>query len=136
LKKNIQLIEYFKNKTEIVKSSFPKDKLKKWAFLYDHKNKLNYPNNIYFPTPDDTTWNNLESELSFLHAKIQSSLIDKQPIRVWLEQLGVIEKTDISFLDKTIIPNASIYVTDENAIETIQTIYNLYKKENINSYLK
>jgi hypothetical protein len=136
VEKNIQLIEYFKKKSEITNSSFPKDKLASWAFLYDHKNKLNYPNNIYFPTPDDTTWNNPDSELSFLHAKIQSSLIDKQPTRVWLEKLGVIEKTDISFLLKTIIPNASTYITDKNAIETIQTIYNLYKKENINSYLE
>jgi hypothetical protein len=136
VEKNIQLIEYFRNEFQITNSSFPKEKLKNWAFLYDHKNKLNYPNNIYFPTPDDTTWNNPESELSFLHKEIQLALINKQSVRVWLEQLGVIEKTDISFLVKTIIPNASSYISSDNTIKTIQTIYNLYKKENINCYLE
>lgn len=135
IEKNIKLIEYFKNESNISDSFITNDKLKKWAFLFDHKGKLTYPNNIYFPTPDDTTWNNPESDMSFLHEEIQTSLIDKQPTREWLEKLGVIEKTDISFLLKTIIPNASTYVTNDNAIETIQTIYNLYKKENISSHL-
>lgn len=135
IEKNIKLIEYFKNESNISDSFITNDELKKWAFLFDHKDKLTYPNNIYFPTPDDTTWNNPESDISFLHEKIQTSLIGKQSTREWLEKLGVIEKTDISFLLKTIIPNASTYVTNDNAIETIQTIYNLYKKENISSHL-
>lgn len=135
LNKNISLIEYFKNESKISGSFITVDELKKWAFLYDHKGKLTYPNNIYFPTPDDTSWNNPESDISFLHEEIQLSLRDKQPTREWLEELGVIEKTDISFLVKTIIPKASNYVTNDNALQTIQTIYNLYKKENINRYL-
>jgi len=135
VEKNIRLIDYLKNQSEITNSSVSIEKLKGWPFLYDHKNKLNYPHNIYFPTPDDLTWNNPENHLSFLHEGIQLSLINRQPTRTWLEKLGVIEKTDITFLEKTIIPNASTYVTSRNAFETIRTIFNLYKKENINGYL-
>ncbi len=123
VEKNIQLIEYFKNESEISNSNLPKEKSKDWAFLYDHKNHLNYPNNIYFPTPDDTTWNNQNSEISFLHEQIQAWLGEKQPTRKWLEELGVVEKTDITFLVKTIIPNAKTYVRDNNAVEVIQTKY-------------
>lgn len=129
--KNIKLIQYFKNESEIKDSAIDEKKLKSWAFIFDHKNKLNHPNNVYFPTSDDKTWNNPESSLSFLHQEIQTWLLEKQKSREWLEKLGVVEKTDITFLEKTIIPNAKNYVTNENAIETIQTIYSLYKKEKI-----
>jgi len=133
--KNIQLISYFKNESEIKDSPIKKKMLKGWAFILDHKSKLNHPNKIYFPTPNDTTWNNSESTLSFLHEEIQKWLLENQNIRVWLEKLGIVEKTDITFLEKTIIPDAENYITEENALETIQTIYNLYKKENINDKL-
>lgn len=133
--KNIELIQYFKNESEIKDSQIDEKKLKSWTFIYDHKNKLNHPNNVYFPTPDDTTWNNPESSLSFLHQKIQTWLREKQKVREWLEKLGVVEKTDITFLEKTIIPKSQNYITSENAIETIQTLYSLYKKEKIEDKL-
>ena len=134
VEKNIQLIEYFKNSLEINELGIDKATLKGIAFILDHKNNLNYSTNIYFPTPD-TTWNNPDSEISFLHQDIQSWLREKQLIREWLESLGVVEKTDISFLKKTVIPNASNHIKKENAIETIQNIYNLYKKEKIEEEL-
>ncbi len=133
--KNIELIQYFKNESEIKDSAIDEKKLKSWAFIYDHKNKLNYPNNVYFPTPDDTTWNNPESSISFLHQEIQTWLLEKQKVKEWLEKLGIVEKTDITFLEKTIIPNSKSYITAENAIETIQVIYSLYKKEKIEDKL-
>lgn len=133
--KNIELIQYFKNESEIKDSAIDEKKLKSWAFIYDHKNKLNHPNNVYFPTPNDTTWNNPESSLSFLHQEIQTWLLEKQKVREWLEKLGIVEKTDITFLEKTIIPNSQSYITAENAIETIQVIYSLYKKEKIEDKL-
>lgn len=135
VEKNIQLIEYFKNALDINELGIDKAKLKTIPFILDHKNKLNHANNIYFPTPDDTTWNNPDSELSFLHEEIQSFLIEKQPIREWLEGLGVVEKTDITFLVKTIVPNAETFVKEDNALEVIQTIYNLFKKERIDEEL-
>jgi len=136
VERNIQLIEYFKNALDINELGIDKDTLKNIPFILDHKNNLNHSNNIYFPTPDDTTWNNPDSEISFLNEETQTWLGEKQSIREWLEGLGVVEKTDVAFLVKTIIPNAEAYVTEDNALEAIQTIYNLYKKENIDSYLE
>lgn len=134
--KNIELIQYFKNEIELKDPVVDEKKLRSLAFIYDHKNKLTHPNNVYFPAPDDKTWNNPESSLSFLHQDIQAWLLEKQKVREWLEKLGVVEKTDISFLEKTIIPNCENYITNLNAIETIQTIYSLYKKEKIDDKLR
>ncbi len=56
-------------------------------------------------------------------------------MRAWVEQLGVVEKTDISFITKTIIPNSERYINKENAIQAIQNIFSLYKKNELNSGL-
>ena len=41
--------------------------------------------------------------------------------------MGNKERTDLTYLDKTIIPNASTYVTSENAIETIVFLFKLFQ---------
>tara|TARA_R110002049_G_scaffold269032_1_gene445810 strand:+ start:11027 stop:16069 length:5043 start_codon:yes stop_codon:yes gene_type:complete len=134
--KNILLIKHLKSLSE-------KDSvngvtgaiLSKWPFIIDHKNKLNIPSEIYFPTTDDNNWNDSESELAFLHIEIQEWLSLNPDMRVWVERLGVVEKTDISFIKKTLIPNSESYINKENAIQTIRDLFNLYKKEELNSDL-
>lgn len=133
---NIKLIQYFKNETSIQDSSISNQDVKHWSFIYDQKNMLNYPNNIYFPTLEDTTWNSPDNALSFVNKEIQDWLKSNHNVREWLESLGVIEKTDISFLEKTIIPKAESFITFQNAEETISTIFSLYKKEKIDDKLK
>ena len=49
-------------------------------------------------------------------------------IRLWLETLGMIEKTDITYILQTLIPNIENYVTSENTIQTIKDIFILNKK--------
>ncbi|MBB1360270.1 caspase family protein, partial [Pseudoalteromonas sp. SG45-6] len=56
-------------------------------------------------------------------------------MRGWIEQLGVVEKTDISFITKTLIPNSENYISQENAIQAIRDLFNLYKKNELNSDL-
>lgn len=129
---NIQLIHYFKQLSEAEKPKYITDSvIKKWSFILDHKNALHHPTNIYFPTPDDKNWNDQSSEISFLHDDVQNWLLQKPKIRTWLEGLGVIEKTDLAYLRKTIIEKASIYSTHENTLQTILTIFNLYVKRAI-----
>ncbi len=129
---NIKVIQYFKQLCDAEKSKdISETVITKWSFILDHKGQLNYPNNIYFPTPDDRNWNDPNNEISFLNGDIQNFLLKNPEIRVWLEKLGVIEKTDLSYLRKTIIENASTYSTPENTIETILSIFNLYIKREI-----
>ena len=42
-----------------------------------------------------------------------------------------IERTDLTYLHKTIIPNAANYIKEENAIKTIQMLFMLFKKDSI-----
>ena len=66
--------------------------MKNLTFIWNHKHKLSYPSQVCIPTPDDTNWDNPESELMFLHEEIQKFLKDNPAIYIWLENLGVKEK--------------------------------------------
>jgi len=133
VEKNIQLIEYFKNESTIPNSSFPKEKLINWTFLYDHKGKLNYLNKICFPKIDDNNWNNIDSDLDYVNETLYNLSIEKSDLRLWLQKLGVEEKTDITYLNTVIIPNTTTYCTEENHSKTIKYIYDLYSNEDIKS---
>ena len=126
---NIELIKHLKTLCESEKiKDVTNEFLKKLPFILDHKNNINYPLKTCFPAADDTNWNNPNSELSFLHQDLQSWLLADIGIRQWLASLGVEEKTDITYITQTIIPRIDDYITQENAMQTIRELFNLYNK--------
>lgn len=134
--KNIELIKYLKNICEIEKvKEVSREMLKGLTFIWDHKNKLNYPTRVCFPSADDKNWDNPDSDLSFLHSGLQQWLIDDPDSRLWLECLGVEEKTDITYITQNILPRIDSYITMDNAIETISDLFRLYKKGELNKDL-
>lgn len=127
---NLELIDYLKEVSG--KDSVEKvtdNVVKGWPFLMNHKNELKSPKDVFFPTADEEY--DQESELSFVHEDLQDWLGQHQDLKIWLEGLGVLEKSDLTFLMKTILPNIETYITKENAIATLQNIYNLYSKDEI-----
>lgn len=110
-------------------------KVSAWPFILDHKDKLCTPKQLYTPSADDLHWNSPDSELSYIHPDLQTWLAGANDIRHWLEELGVQEKTDLSFLKKDIIPNAAEFITEENAIVTIHDIFNLHSKGELSNEL-
>ncbi len=129
IENNIELIKHLKYLSEKESVAYVSTgMLSELPFIWDHKDILNIPSQVYFPTADDVNWNASDSELSFLHKELQDWLSSDSGMRAWIEDLGVIEKTDISFIRKTIIPNVESYITQENAIQTILNLFNLYKK--------
>ena len=136
LTNNIQLIQCFKNlcDSENVRD-ISKEILLNFPFIWDHKNSIKRPNQVCFPAADDQSWNNPKSDLSFLHQELQNWLLGDTEMRAWLETLGMTEKTDITYITQTIIPYIDSYVTLENAIQTIQDLFNLYKKGDLNEKL-
>jgi hypothetical protein len=52
-----------------------------------------------------------------------------------LETLGIIEKTDLTYLKKTILENSSSCINNKNAIQTIQTIFKLYSQGEVGKEL-
>jgi hypothetical protein len=133
---NIELIKHLKSLSlNDSIGGVSNETLRNLPFIFDHKNRLNIPTEIYFPTADDNNWDDPDSELAFLHIDIQKWISSNPDIRAWIEQLGVIEKTDISFITKTLIPNSESYIDRENAIQAIRDLFNLYKKDELNSNL-
>ena len=129
---NIQLIQFFKQQCGIENSkNINENKIKNWSFILDHKGNILPSTSVYFPTSDDENWNDPNSEISFMHADVQKFLLQNPETRNWLEKIGVTEKTDLSYLKKTIIANASEYSTFENTLGTIATIFSLYMKAEI-----
>lgn len=126
---NIELIKHFKKLSELDKiSAVSEDLLRKLPFVWDHKNCINYPNHVCFPTADDQNWDNPDSELSFLHRKLQEWLLNDIESRHWLEKLGIQEKTDITYISQNILPHIDNYITQHNALQTIRDLFSLYKK--------
>ncbi|MEM6642139.1 MAG: hypothetical protein AAF616_04090 [Bacteroidota bacterium] len=129
---NIQLTKHLKILYESEKpAEVSIEILKKLPFIRDHKSKLNIPANVCFPAPDDQNWDDPKSALSFIHPELKEWLAQEDKIRVWLETLGVIEKTDITYIHQTLIPNIESYVTQQNAIQTIQDLFLLYRKNQL-----
>ncbi|OLS37742.1 sacsin N-terminal ATP-binding-like domain-containing protein [Bacillus sp. MRMR6] len=133
---NIELIKHFKKLCESDKiKDISKEILTNSLFILDHKNCINYPYQVCFPTADDQNWDNPNSDLSFLHRDLQMWLLEDSESRYWLESLGVEEKTDITYITQTIIPKIDSYVTAQNALQTIRDLFNLYKTGNLKEEL-
>lgn len=136
IESNKQLIHHIKTLCE---ADQPKEvtleTIGKWAFIYDHKDQLKIAEQVFFPATDDTTWNDPENELSFLAQEIQDWLLHEPDTRAWLQSLGIVEKSDLSYLQKKVIPNAKSYATHENSVKTIQTIFLQYSKNELTDEL-
>lgn len=129
---NIELIKHFKKICGTDQGNdISKDVLTKLPFLWDHKNCINYPYQVCFPTGDDQNWDNPNSDLSFLHRDLQNWLFEDSESRHWLESLGVTEKTDITYISQNIIPKIDEYITPENALQTVRDLFSLYSKGNL-----
>ena len=126
---NIELIKHLKDLCEHQKNTeITKESLRKSPFIWDHKNCLKTPTQVCFPSADDQNWNNPQSDLSFLNQTLQNWLIKEPEVRAWLEILGMTEKTDITYISQTILPQIDSFVVPRNAIQTIQELFNLYRK--------
>lgn len=124
---NKRMIEYFHTKcpTNI--------DIQKIPFLLDQHNHLQLTKNIYFPT--DTIGDNgsTDAEYLFINKNIVTWLNEKpqRHIKRWLKEIGVDERTDLTYLKKTIIPHVTSYITNDNAIRTINMLFLLFQKDAI-----
>lgn len=127
---NQLLISHLKELSENEKvSEINNSALSQWPFLLDFRNQLKCPKDVFFPAAGEAP--DLASPLSFIHPDLETWATENFEIKFWLEALGVVEKSDATFLEKTIIPNAATFITPENAIKTIKDIFNLFEKGEI-----
>lgn len=126
---NIELIRYLKQLHESRKVGQVSDAyLSSLPFLLNSRRELKKPKEVFFPTDDD---NPAGSELSFIHPQLLEWLDTNGNMKQWLEDLGVVERTDLSYLEKMIVPNASSYMTPENAETTIRRMFHLFQKQEL-----
>jgi hypothetical protein len=131
---NKRMIEYFYSKCPtggaVPGAEIDIDQI---PFLLDQNNRLQLISKIYFPAETIGDSGTSDSDDLFVNKIIFDWLNEKaqKGIKQWLQKLGVEERTDLTFLRKTIIPNASTYSTKENTMKTIKMLFVLFQKGNI-----
>ncbi|CAF3801243.1 unnamed protein product, partial [Rotaria sp. Silwood1] len=134
IEENKRMIEYFYTKYSKIDTNDGMDiDIQQIPFLMDQNYRLQLIKDIYFPanTMGDNGTN--DSEYIFVNKTIFAWLNEKaqKGIKQWLKGLGVDERTDLTYLHKTIIPNVASYITRENAIKTIKMLFILFQKNAI-----
>ena len=132
--RNKQMIEYFYSKCSNGETIIGDGiNIEQIPFLIDQNNRLQLIKNIYLPGETIGDSGTSESDDLFVNRIIFNWLNEKtqKEIKQWLQNLGVEERTDLTFLRKTIIPNASTYSTSENALKTIKILFMLFQKRDI-----
>jgi hypothetical protein len=129
-KQNKRMIEYFYSKCSTGEAEIDIEHI---PFLLDQNNHLQLISNIYFPAETIGDSGTSDSDDLFVNKIIFNWLNEKaqRGIKQWLQKLGVEERSDLAFLRKTIIPNASSYSTKENTKKTIKMLLMLFQKGDI-----
>ena len=106
-------------------------KLRNTPFIFDENEKLQTPEHIYFPSIEFSE--DFEDDISIINNDVLKEINKNQPIKDWLENLGVKEPTDINFIKKTIIRDNN-FITKDNAIQVGRYLFNAYKKGLLEDY--
>ncbi len=120
---NIKLIKFLKDtkKPENIRNKT----LMNWRFIFDHRNILTTPIELFIPIIDDAKWRE-EQTISYLHENIQDYILENNNYKIWLEKLGVKEKTDIAYLEKNILPKIDKYGTEENTFIEMKRFFDMF----------
>ncbi len=125
---NIELIKFLK---ESERPGRIKDKtFKNWSFIMDHQEQLKMPIDILLPLVDDEDWEK-ETELSYLHNDLKDFISLNGEYKKWLEELGIKEKTEISYIETNILPHIEDYITTNSAIKQTKDFYELFIQEKL-----
>jgi len=134
LAENFELIRFLFNYVDSIKSSEEKfeweEKLKSTPFIFDEKEVLRTPGEIYFPSVQQIV--DFQEELHFVNKTILDSIESDVLIKEWLIKLGITEPTDINFINRNIINNKE-FVTEKNAIQVGRYLFRAYKKNILDS---
>jgi len=130
IEQNKKMIEYFYSKYSKFETGINMQQI---PFLMDHNNRLQLTKNIYFPAETIGDYGTTDSNDLFVNKIIFDWLNEntQKEIKQWLQNLGVVERTDLTYLYRTIIPNASNYITLENALKIIKVLFKLFQEGKI-----
>jgi len=129
IEQNTGMIEYFYTKCSKFRATSDVEiPIERIPFIMDQNNHLQLCKDIYFPMGKTNDSSNL-----YVHAEVFIWLDEIAPkeIKEWLQILGITERTDLTYLQKTILSNVTTYITQENAIKTIKMLFMLFEKNSI-----
>lgn len=125
---NITLIQFLK----ITKKddNINNETLKNWDFIYNHRDELVRPKDLFLPLVGDEYWKD-ETEVSYLHDDIKEFILDNEEYSKWLKKLGVEEKTDKAFFKKNILEKIDSYANEENTFSEMKRFFHMWKEGDI-----
>ena len=136
VKNNKRMIAYFYRRcsSKSTDEHRLRDVIEQIPFIMDQNGKLQEMKTIYFPRPTIGDGPTDDSDSCYIHKDVFKWLntFGQNPIKEWLITHGVTERTDLTYLQKTILPNAATYVNKDNAIETVRTLFRLFQNKDIN----
>jgi len=129
LEHNFALISFLYKQVESLNSdekNLWNEKLKKIPFIFDQNQKIKSPKHIYFPSVEFSE--EFSSHISIVHNDVVTQINQNSSIKDWIENLGVKKPSDLSFIEKTIIDQGEIYITEENALQIGRYLFDNYKE--------
>lgn len=135
LNDNFNLIDFLYKRVSGIKTESEdwNHRLESIPFIFDENCKLCTPSEIYFASA--TFQNDLAENISIIHKDILEKIEENHQLKLWLEDLGVQEPTDASFIEKTIVGDKN-FITAENAIEVGRYLFKAYKRGEIDFLYK
>ncbi|MCH4895974.1 hypothetical protein E0494_04590 [Marinilabiliaceae bacterium JC040] len=132
LRDNFQLILFLYNQYVELHNE---DKKREWIyyfseieFIFNQDRRLKSPNELYFKSLDDNEEN--DTKVSYINDQIAEKISQESKIEEWLEILGLKYKTDVSFIEKTLLGNSN-YINKSNAIEIGRFIFNTIRNNKL-----
>lgn len=104
--------QYTISSSDVQKAEW-KNKLESLPFIFDEDKKLRSPKQLYLKSLEDVCD---DKNVFFAHNQIDIQVKNNIKVLDWLKDLGLDYKSDVSFIEKSIIEDHD-YVTIDNAIE-------------------
>ena len=126
---NFSLIEYFYTKANKEESKEWNEKLKGIPFIFAEGEKLKSPQSVCFPTLTFET--EFGDGVTLIHNVVYAKIDSNSKVKNWLEQLGVKEPSDLSYLENEIIGDIENCINQENYLQVTRYLFNQHKKSHL-----
>lgn len=102
--------------------------LEEVKFLYAEDNKLESPVNLFFPSKYREE-EGVAKDAKFLHEEIYNKIMSNSHLKEWLLNVGLCTLDEIGLIKNVFCKEG--YITEKNAIEVGQFIFQVSKKRNL-----
>jgi len=124
---NIKLIRYFYDLNSNPKIN--EEALNHTPFIFDKNQQLCAPLNLFFP--DNRMTDTETYDFHFIHPDVMTACNKVSDILEWLQILGVQKPSNLIYILSKIFPNVTEFITPENAVETLQILFEAFRNNQL-----